>query len=545
VTVADSQQSTPESRSPHPVATVVLAAVGLGLNLRATILLGPHLYDRFHVTTGTYVLLVGVPLLVAAVVRLPVGVLTDRYGARVTFPAVSLCAGAAVFAMGLAGSVPVAVLAGVLAGTGGGAYVVGATLLSRALPYGRRGLALGVFGLGPALTVAASALSRSADPAGQQASWVLGTLLVCFAGVTAVVLRDAAPGTRTGPVARRCVEMVRLAAGTSLSLLYGLALGGIVAVAVFLPVYLAVVFGLAWFTALAVTGVVVGLSVVARLAGGWWADRRPTARPLLVSYSLAAGLCLVVALAPRQWWVTAPAMAAIAMCEGAASGALLALIGKAARPDSAGAVMGATGAAAALGSLGIPLALAAVERLTMSYAAGWILFGVALFAVAMYVHGHRLGIGLGLPVRYEPGSSATAMTVAVVDVPDTRFGAAAVVARLAELATSDELVVVYGYDEPPAPRLDTNVLVTGLRDRLPRYRVVALDVPLHNWARGRLAALLREFVDAGTIAVAVTTRADLRGVAAELSSYLNADRVLAISYSLARGADLHEVWNRG
>src|SRR5690348_298348 len=77
---------------PHPWATLAVAAIGLGLNLRASVLLAPHLYERFGVPTGAYVALIGLPLLVAALVRLPAGVLTDRYGARVTFPAVSLVA---------------------------------------------------------------------------------------------------------------------------------------------------------------------------------------------------------------------------------------------------------------------------------------------------------------------------------------------------------------------------------------------------------------------------------------------------------------------
>ena len=81
------------SRSPH---SLVLVTVGLGLNLRASVLLGPHLRDRFGVTEGLLVVLVGLPLLVAALLRLPVGVLTDRYGVRVMFSAVSLAAAASV-----------------------------------------------------------------------------------------------------------------------------------------------------------------------------------------------------------------------------------------------------------------------------------------------------------------------------------------------------------------------------------------------------------------------------------------------------------------
>jgi hypothetical protein len=89
------------------------------------------------------------------------------------------------------------------------------------------------------------------------------------------------------------------------------------------------------------------------------------------------------------------------------------------------------------------------------------------------------------------------------------------------------------------------VLVTGLRDRLPRHRVVAVRVGLHTGSLGRDAALFGEFVESGAVAIAVTPTEDLRGVTAELSTYLRADRVLMVSYTLAAGADLHEVWGRG
>jgi MFS transporter, NNP family, nitrate/nitrite transporter len=79
---------------------------------------------------------------------------------------------------------------------------------------------------------------------------------------------------------------------------------------------------------------------------------------------------------------------------------------------------------------------------------------------------------------------------------------------------------------------------------LPRHSVVAVHVAAHIGALGRLAAPLGEAVEAGNVAIAVTPTANLRGVAAELSSYLRADRVLRVSYTLADGADLHEVWNR-
>jgi hypothetical protein len=190
------------------------------------------------------------------------------------------------------------------------------------------------------------------------------------------------------------------------------------------------------------------------------------------------------------------------------------------------------------------LLLVGVDHLSDSYAAAWVLLAAALAAAALYVRANGLRTVMGLPMPFEPEPSPTALTVVVVGESDTKYGAAAVVARLAELAVSDELVVVYGSDAPTGPRLSTNVLVAGLRDRLPRHNVVDVRVARGPEALGRFAALLGEFVEAGTVAVASTPSVDRRGIAAELSSYLKADRVLIASYSLAAGAHLQEVWNR-
>jgi NNP family nitrate/nitrite transporter-like MFS transporter len=447
------------------------------------------------------------------------------------------------------------------------AFVVGAALLSRLFPYGRRGLALGVFTLGPVVAALVSALSRGTDQYGRGAAVVLGTSLIVVAALAAGVFRDPVGPHRRVSGLRRCVEMVVVASRTSLSLLYGLALGGLVAASIYLPVYLTAAFGLEWFHALTLTGTVIILSAIARLVGGWWTDRRPTARLLVACYMIAAGLCLVVAIEPRWWWLAASMIALAAVWDGLASGALLALIGKAARDDSAGALMGVTGAVAALGALLPPLLLAGVSRLGPSYSAAWVLLAAFLLGVALYVRAHGLRVGLGLAVQFQPGPSATRMTVAVVGEPDMDIGAAAVVARVAELASTDELVVVYGSDaddrarhergggglaryerggpyESTRARLSANALVAGLRDRLPRHSVVALRAAPRTAGLDQLATSLDELLDSGTVAVAVTSGTDIHEVAAHLASHLKADRILAVVYTPLRGAAAHEVWRR-
>jgi hypothetical protein len=77
---------------------------------------------------------------------------------------------------------------------------------------------------------------------------------------------------------------------------------------------------------------------------------------------------------------------------------------------------------------------------------------------------------------------------------------------------------------------------------LPRHSVAVVRIAEDLEALGRDALLLGEYVEAGTLAIAVTPRtADPRSVAAELSIYLRADRVLMVSYTTAEGAELQPV----
>jgi hypothetical protein len=201
--------------------------------------------------------------------------------------------------------------------------------------------------------------------------------------------------------------------------------------------------------------------------------------------------------------------------------------------------MGMTGAAGTLGALLPPLLFTGLYALTHSYSTAWTLLAAMLLGAAIYVRTHGLFVGLGLAVRFEPEASPTRMTVAVLGESDTWLGAAAVVSRLAELAASDELVVVYGTADGARPRFSPPVLAAGLRDRLPRHSVVVVRIAQDPEALGRSALLLGEFVEAGTLAIAVTpSGGDPRSVATELSSYLQADRVLMVSYTTAEGAEL-------
>jgi hypothetical protein len=144
----------------------------------------------------------------------------------------------------------------------------------------------------------------------------------------------------------------------------------------------------------------------------------------------------------------------------------------------------------------------------------------------------------------EPGGPATAerdapvVTVAVVGDWETGWNTDAVVLRLAELAVNDELVVVYGRTGP-----GYQAVLTGMHGRLPRHHIVGLHVRRAAEVRRDTGAALKVLLDEGSLPVVVTTTAAMHGIAAEISSALEADRVLRV-FRTPAGADLHQVWQR-
>ena len=90
------------------------------------------------------------PVIVGSLGRIPVGALTDRFGGRVMFPALSLITIAPVLYLGFFGRSSLASLlvGGFFLGVAGTVFAVGVPFVSAWFPPERRGLALGVFGAG-------------------------------------------------------------------------------------------------------------------------------------------------------------------------------------------------------------------------------------------------------------------------------------------------------------------------------------------------------------------------------------------------------------
>ncbi|HEU4425717.1 MAG TPA: MFS transporter [Pilimelia sp.] len=395
-------------------ANLTLATVGFMVNFWAWALLGPlgpGIKERLGLSFAAQSLLVAVPVIVGSVGRIPVGALTDRFGARVMFPLVSLATVLPVLILAyVQDSYWAMIAAGFFLGIGGTAFAVGVPLVSGWYPPARRGFAIGVFGIGTAGTAIANFTTvRLADAFGEKAPFYLvAVVLAGYAVVAYLLLRDA-PGHRAGGSAlARTAAVARLSVTWQMCFLYAVGFGGFVAFSVYLPAYLRTAYGLSTNDAALRTAGFVVLAVIARPIGGWLSDRLHPVPVLVGCFTGVALLAVVQAFQPPLIPIGTIAFLGMAAFLGAASGGVFALVGKVAPADKVGAITGLVGAAGGLGGFVPPLIMGAVYGSEHSYAIGLMLLSDVALAAAVYTGVKMAGVARGTDAAAAPAAPARA-----------------------------------------------------------------------------------------------------------------------------------------
>ncbi|WP_282702393.1 MFS transporter [Streptomyces sp. CC219B] len=377
---------------------LALATIGFAVNFWAWALLsplGPRFKDTLDLTSFQQSLLVAVPVVVGSLGRIPVGALTDRFGGRMMFPIVSAATIVPVLYLGLAGhdSLAALLVGGFFLGIGGTAFAVGVPLVNAWFPPERRGLAIGVFGVGMGGT-AISALTtvKLVDAQSMSTPFLITAAVLAVYAATAVLLLRDAPGRTvpTQPLARRLGATLKLRITWQASALYAVAFGGYVAFSVYLPTYLKTGYSLSQADAANRMAGFVLLAVAMRPVGGWLSDRLGPVRVLAGALGVVVAGALVQSFTPGLVPLGTVAFLAMAAALGAGSGATFALVALQTPANQVGSVTGVVGAAGGLGGFLPPLVMGSLYGEYGTYAAGLALLAVvAAAALAFTLTGVR------------------------------------------------------------------------------------------------------------------------------------------------------------
>ena len=112
--------------------------------------LGLSIKTQLYLTETEFGILTAMPVLAGSLIRIPLGILTDRFGGRIVFFILMLLMVLPIYLVQYATSYWQFLLIGLLIGFSGGTFSIGTPYVARWFPKNRQGLAMGVFGAGNA-----------------------------------------------------------------------------------------------------------------------------------------------------------------------------------------------------------------------------------------------------------------------------------------------------------------------------------------------------------------------------------------------------------
>jgi NNP family nitrate/nitrite transporter-like MFS transporter len=386
------------------VAFTLLFAVWLMFGV-----LGVAIKREFALTPVRFAWLTASAILSGSLLRLPLGILTDRIGGRPALSALLLITAVPCALVAWAQSYAALLALALLFGVAGNSFSLGIAWNSAWFTRERQGVALGTFGagnvgasltklIGPLLIglVPVAGFAGGAVPGGWRFVPLLyAVLLVIMAGL---VWRLApAPDRRPGagrPLAAMLAPLANLRVWR-FGLYYVVVFGAYVALSLWLPNYYKEVYGLPLASAALLTTLFIFPASLLRPLGGWLSDRFG-ARPVTYATFIAMLLASVpLALPSSVLRLDVASFTALVVVLGVGMG-----VGKASVyryipdyfPGDVGAVGGLVGTLGALGGFVLPLSFGYLQQAT-GRPESCFMAVVALIALSL-LWLHRVVIGI-------------------------------------------------------------------------------------------------------------------------------------------------------
>lgn len=399
--------------SAHPTRALTMSTIAFTVCFAVwTIfsIIGVGLKTELGLSETQFGLLIGTPVLTGSLVRVLLGVLTDRMGGRIVYVITMLAAALATFLLSFAQTYEQFLLAALGVGLAGGSFAVGVAYVSRFYPASKQGTALGIFGVGNV----GAAVTKFLAPF-IMLSWGWQSVALIWAGALAIMAvvfwftteddpvivqrrkESYQPKSLLGEFAPlRNVQVWRFA------LYYFFAFGAFVALTLWLPRYLIGVYGFDIATAGLVAAFYSVPASIFRAYGGTLSDRIGARTVLYWTFGVSLLVTAILAL-PTSDFVVAGINGPVTLHFELNPWAFVALVfvlgffmslGKAAvykhipvyYPQSVGAVGGLVGMIGGLGGFILPLLFGYLNDVTGIWSSCFIALFLLVAAAFLWMH---------------------------------------------------------------------------------------------------------------------------------------------------------------
>ncbi|SDN84301.1 MFS transporter [Alkalicoccus daliensis] len=354
---------------------LILSTFGMALAFTVWASLSPlaNQFEALYGLTATEKsILVAVPVLLGSIMRVPAGILADRYGGRKTFTFLLLFTVIPLLGVGFSTSFYSLLFWALLLGVAGASFAVSITFVSKWTPSEKQGTALGINGLGNFGTALAGfTLPTIALLVGLQ--WTFWVLIIPVVIMAALMWfwTPETPQTGEKKTLLGSLSVLKFRNTWTLSLFYFVTFGAFVAFGIYLPTLLMDLYALSAVDAgMRAAGFVV-VATISRPLGGYLGDKIGAGKVLTVVFlSIALG-ALIISFGMASIIVMTFACLLVAAVTGVGNGAVFKLVPQL-FPKATGAVTGLVGAAGGLGGFFPPILLGSIRDITGTYTLGFL-----------------------------------------------------------------------------------------------------------------------------------------------------------------------------
>ena len=367
--------------------TLIAAFLYFDLAFMVWVLLGPLapiISKELGLSPAEKGLMVAVPTLAGAVLRLVNGLLVDRIGPKRTgsIGQIIVIAGLSIAWFFGVHSYEATLAVGVVLGFAGASFAVALPLASRWYPPEHQGKAMGIAGMGNSGTVFAAIL---APLLARAFGWnaVLGLAVIPLL-IVFVFYQLAAKDSPDQPAPRpvtACFEVLKDQDAWWFMLFYGVTFGGFVGLSASLPIYFTDAFALTPVVAGYCTAACVFAGSLVRPFGGATADRIGGIRTLSCVYILAAATLVAISTGPKTLPLALALFLLVMATLGFGNGAVFQLVPQRFRKEI-GIMTGLVGFGGGVGGFYLASSLGFARQLTGSPRTGFLIFaGLAIIAL--------------------------------------------------------------------------------------------------------------------------------------------------------------------
>jgi NNP family nitrate/nitrite transporter-like MFS transporter len=378
--------------------TLLAAFLYFDISFVAWVSLGPlivYITKNLNLAVDEKFTLVAIPVLSGAILRVPMGIIADIFGAKRTgtiAQLVVICAAVFAWQFGLTDKTSIAIF-GLILGVGGASFAVALPQASRWYPPQYQGLVMGIAGAGNLGVVLDTLLAPTiAEHFGWQG--VFGFMLIPMLAILAfyVLCAKDAPGERKPPSLSAYGNLLKDPDSRWFMFFYFITFGGFSGLANALPLYFTVQYHVSAVSAGLLVAMVVACGSIFRPVGGYLADRVGGIRTLSVLFAVVAAAYFIISTMPEGpvaptpagftlgtmpgiAWLSVVIFSVGALALGMGNGSVFQLIPLRFRGEI-GVMTGLVGCAGGIGGFFLAKTLGTSKAMAGGFGPGFVFFGL-------------------------------------------------------------------------------------------------------------------------------------------------------------------------